>query len=221
VSTVPPPISFSTKQGVIGFKKMVAGVSLRKTNSFGSHDTQEANGSASNMALHDLCKRGHPKMCDVVNAVEKNHTSLEARNESGQYPLHVAVANAILPEVIVFLVLKFPRACAVVDVHGKCPLHYATLSTGWIVKGGGIFEDANDFVHPEYMNMVKLICKAHSAALVHEDNDGRNPIEYALLDDAPGDMIRNLQRASVKFQRERVAESKIALKNRAVAGACA
>jgi hypothetical protein len=140
---------------VIVFKKMVAGVSLTKTtnSSFGS-----ASQDASIMALHDLCKRGHPKMCDVVDAVEKNPASLEARNESGQYPLHVAVANAILPEVIMFLVLKFPRACAVVDVHGKCPLHYATLSTGWIVKGGGLFAQqdtsTNDFVlHPEYMNM--------------------------------------------------------------------
>jgi hypothetical protein len=216
VSTVPPPIMFSTKQGVIVFKKMVAGVSLSKTtnSSFGIFSSQDA----SIMALHDLCKRGHPKMCDVVDAVEKNPASLEARNESGQYPLHVAVANAILPEVIMFLVLKFPRACAVVDVHGKCPLHYATLSTGWIVKGGGLFAqdtstngngNGNNFVlHPEYMNMVQLICKAHSAALVHEDNDERNPIEYALLDDAPGDMISTLQRTSVQFQRARRAELK-------------
>jgi hypothetical protein len=54
----------------------------------------------------------------------------------------------------------------------------------------------------------QLICKAHSAALVHEDNEERNPIEYALLDDAPGDMISTLQRTSVQFQRARRAELK-------------
>jgi hypothetical protein len=114
--------------------------------------------------------------------------------------------------------IRAPRGpCAVVDVHGKCPLHYATLSTGWIAKGGGLFahqdtrtNGKHDFVlHPEYMNMVQLICKAHTAALVHEDNDERNPIEYALLDDAPGDMSSTLQLTSVQFQRARRAESKI------------
>jgi hypothetical protein len=194
ISTVTPPSPLKVR----GLRRLIAG----KKASFNRLYSDDSIEGCGDMSLHYACQK-HPKLSDIVAICENNHKSLQRANESGQFPLHVAVANALSTEVIIYLVLQYPQACRIADVYGKYPLHYATLSTGWIVKGGGIFEDIEDFVHPDYTDMVKLICNAFPGALINEDNDGRNPIELALLDSAPVEIVKMLQRTSVKYQRAR------------------
>jgi hypothetical protein len=141
-----------------------------------------------------------PFLWAVRNVVEQCPDSARAVNTVGRTPLHVASVPGASSDVILYLVQAFPQACQVIDFDGMTPLHYVARASCWTKTGNGILWGTNggDFEGPTYSDMVKVMVQVHPGAVSIEDKDGCNPIEYALLHDAPLDVVHTLQRASVK-----------------------
>jgi hypothetical protein len=154
------------------------------------------------LRLIEKCLR-NPKLQDVQELLETHPCALQAVNRNGQTAIHVAAEHGVSADVIIYMLRKFPMACSIIDAFGRLPLHYMARSSGWVSKGGGIFEERKENVHPEYVNLIKMTCEACPGALVHEDQDERSPIEYALMEGAPMDVVSILQRTSIEYQRAR------------------
>jgi ankyrin repeat protein len=170
-----------------------------------------------NMKLIQLCRK-YPRIQDVMTVLEKHPDSLQATNNMGQTPLHVAAAHGVNAEVVMYLLGKDPQAASVVDNQGKLPLHYAAKQSHWRAEDGVCFLNISDVeavmngesdddhvLDPMYKNMVKAVAKAYPKALSHEDDNGCNPIEYALMNDASLDVVKTLQRTAVNSLRQRAA----------------
>jgi ankyrin repeat protein len=162
-----------------------------------------------NMKLLRVCRK-YPRIQDVMAVLKKHPDSLQATNDMGQTPLHVAAAHGVNAEVIMCLIAKDPQAASVADNQGKLPLHYAVKQSHWRAADGGCYLDGSDveasmnddgdndhLLDPVYKKMVKALATAYPQALCHEDNNGCNPIEYALMNDASLDVVMTLQRTAV------------------------
>jgi ankyrin repeat protein len=163
--------------------------------------------------LFDACKN-KPSSNEVSLIVNMCPETVKGVNEFGQTPVHVAAANGASANVIVYLLHKFPKACAMTDSSGKVPLHYVAHFSLWTVEGPSRREATSYdapvgergqfkkfYVGPTYLDMVKLTCQANPSAILIEDMQGRNPIEYALLQDASMEVIKTLQHRSIKCLR--------------------
>jgi hypothetical protein len=144
-----------------------------------------------------------PFMWAVRDIVEQCPHSVRTVNAVGRTPLHVASVNCASSDVIMYLIQVFPRACQVIDSHGMTPLHCVAHASYWTKTGEGILwgSGAGDFEGPTYSDLIKAMVQAHPGALSIEDGDGCNPIEYAILHDAPLAVVSHLQRASVKLNK--------------------
>jgi len=174
---------------------------------------------AQNKLLY-LCKR-YPTFQAVKTIVEEHPGSVKAVNNKGQTPLHVATAYGASPAVIMYLTLQYPEACSIADHERKLPLHYVSCCSEWL-KGdgfdtdfgifdgimpqtsGGITTGESDLYEAGYVDMLRVVCRANPEAVHCEDSQGCNPIEYALIEGAPINIVRLLQRASVKNWKEMV-----------------
>jgi hypothetical protein len=168
--------------------------------------------------LITMCK-SFPTVREVSRFLEE-HPDILARTTSdqGQTALHVAAHHGADPSVIMFLAQKYPEACSIADHKGRFPLHYVARWTEWHIPSMesdfGLFYEAlgqdgdknladpKDKASPDcdpfYMDMLRIVSRAYPLAIQHEDDDGCNPIEFALLDGAPLPVVKLLQRASVR-----------------------
>ncbi|KAL7525040.1 hypothetical protein ACHAWF_001184, partial [Thalassiosira exigua] len=116
----------------------------------------------------------------------------------GRTPLHVAAGSSASPMIIKRLTVEYPQACAVQDEDGMTPLHFACDTTCQL------FEDDNVAPRgPPSLMTVRILLAGSLEAVIMEDVDEMNPIEYALLSDAAMDVINLLQRASLRTQRKK------------------
>jgi hypothetical protein len=152
--------------------------------------------------------RKYQSLSDVQALVERFPDCLRSANHLAQTPLHVAASAGVNCEVLTFLILSYPQACWVIDVHGKLPLHYVASPSKWIVPAGcGPFgddeRDAGNSLDPQYSSVLKQLCLVYPQAANHEDFVGRNPIELALGDPASDySIVRLLQRASTRHWKQ-------------------
>jgi hypothetical protein len=157
-----------------------------------------------------------PFLWAVRNIVEQCPDSVRTVNTVGRTPLHVASAHGASSDVILYLVQAFPQACQVIDFDGMTPLHYVARASYWTKAGHGInwgTSNGGDFEGPTYSDLVKVMVQAHPGAVSIEDEDGCNPIECALLHDAPMDVVNTLQRASARVNKtqDRLEKSNMAV----------
>lgn len=123
--------------------------------------------------------------------------SLASADVTGRFPLHVACKWACTPDVVAYLLKTNPSSAGVPDSLGKVPLHYAAEFY------------RSHFNDPQYsrndcmLQVVRLLKTAAPTTVNLEDNDGSNPIEYALISDAHIKIIKTMQRAARDDWRER------------------
>ena len=141
-----------------------------------------------------------PTLHNVIQVLKDYPDAAKTVNSRQQTPLHVAAANGASTDVLHYLLDQYPEACALSDEEGKYPLHYLSHASFWTPAGRGVFWDGASLVGPTYHEMVKMLCKAFPAATLREDEEGCNPIEYAVTHNATLEVIRSLQRTSVRFQ---------------------
>jgi hypothetical protein len=175
--------------------KTALAVSPSSTSSSSNHKT----------SMLDLCRK-RPSICQIMSLMERFPDSLYAMNNFGQSVVHVAAARGAPADVVIFLAKHLPRACCWTDCYGMLPLHYVAQSANWILPGSLLSENIRDFMivcDPKYLDMIKTVCSAHPEGVTQEDSEGKLPIEYALLHEAPTSVIRMLQAISQSYAQQK------------------
>jgi hypothetical protein len=160
--------------------------------------------------LTKACKRDR-SLKEIKSIVDKFPDSVTLADLQGYTALHVSADNATSPAVLLYLLQLFPEACSLADKQGKMPLHYVAVPSKWSARrpiGSFIFESDDGesvedemILHPQYMDLLQAFMQAYPSALAHDDFTGQNPIECALLDDAPLEVVKIMQRHSVDHLR--------------------
>ena len=112
-------------------------------------------------------------------------------------PLHIAAGTRANLSTIQLLADAYPAACATLDEGGKTPLHLACDSACELFEG----DEGCDRDPPSY-DVVLTIINAWLSAVPWEDKDGTSALEFAILSDAPIKVVRLLQAATCKVNRE-------------------
>jgi hypothetical protein len=154
--------------------------------------------------LTKACKRDR-SLKEIKSIVDKFPDSVKVANLQGHTALHVSADNATRPAVLLYLLELFPEACSLADNQGQMPLHYVAVPRKWSTR---IFEsddewgmEDNMIVDPQYVDLLQAFVQAYPGALAHNDFSGQNPIECALLENAPLEIVKIMHRHSVQHWR--------------------
>jgi len=153
------------------------------------------------------------KLQQTYEIVEQFPECLHATNCFGQTPLHLAAERCASIEVVAYIALKYPKACTIEDYYGKLPLHYLVanskvfleevimkhLCTPPAIEGLPSVRSYED----DFLDVVEFVIEIFPDALTHEDQRDRNPIETAILHDAPLNVVGLLQRKSRNLWKSR------------------
>jgi len=134
-----------------------------------------------------------------IRAILKLHPhTIRCLNSLGQTALHVAAARAVAPDILWFLFETHPDQCSVRDAKGRYPIHYLAMRCRDIIDN---FEpsEANVSSQEWLMDLTKAMYRAYPVAITLEDFRRQNPIECALLNDAPYQVFKLLQRCSATY----------------------
>ncbi|KAL7529217.1 hypothetical protein ACHAWF_002880, partial [Thalassiosira exigua] len=144
------------------------------------------------------CVRFNAPLAILDRMIELYPRALREEDCLGRTPLHVATGSSARPTIVKRLVVAHPQACAVQDEDGMTPLHFACDTTCQL------FEDGRAAPRrPPCMLTIRILLAGSLDAVVLENVDEMNPIEYALLSDASMDVINLLQRVSLRVLQKR------------------
>lgn len=116
---------------------------------------------------------------------------------SGKFCTHVAAKYSAHPDVMAFIISKNPAAAGCPDNKGKCPIHYIAE---FYVKHGSLHH--KECVDELMLDTVRLLRQAAPQSFNLEDQEERNPIEYAIENDADIRVIKMMQRTARDDWRE-------------------
>jgi hypothetical protein len=152
--------------------------------------------------------------------VEHFPGSLEAVNCFKQTALHVACLRGAQPDVVAYICLQHPKACSMQDQNGKLPLHYLVTQSKRFFEDVAMFNSWFDDVLEEnrqesttrcievYLEMLRTVIKQYTQALGTEDNEEMNPIEVAIVYEAPQTVVCTLQQFSSYMWKEHEAKKR-------------
>jgi hypothetical protein len=123
--------------------------------------------------------------------IELHPQALEKEDCIGRTPLHIAAGSGASLLVMKVLTMKYPEACNIQDEDGSTPLHFACDSSCELFEDN---EESSSRGRPSLDTVIVLLAGSLDAVIL-EDTDEMNAIEYALLSDAPLDVITLLQNA--------------------------
>ena len=158
-----------------------------KTNMFGS-------------LLHLAC-RSHPPLDIVKKLVSINPSCLKCADHAGRAPVHVAAAWGANSAVVAYLVQLYPDACRLKDFDGRTPMHLhcalcsAPNTCDEPSEQEFPFDTCSKRKQLQQGPIIKVISVLHAAcptAINEEDEDGMNPLQYAILLSGDGDRAREL-----------------------------
>lgn len=131
--------------------------------------------------------------------IELHPGALAGEDCMGRTPLHVAAGSGASTDVIKLLVANYPTACAIQDVEGRSPLHFACDSSCQL------FEDSryNSMARvPPSLDTVRVLLLGSLDAVVLEDVDEMNALEYAIVSNAPIEVVTLLQKATQRIAKK-------------------
>ena len=144
------------------------------------------------MTLLHACVRYDPPVPLLLKMTELHPESLVIKDCIGRTPLHVAAGSGASSSVIRMLTSKYPHACNIQDEDGRTPLHFACETDCELFE-----EDEQSSPRgPPCLDTVIALLSGSLEAVILEDVDDMNAVEYALLSDAPIEVITLLQKAT-------------------------
>ena len=139
--------------------------------------------------------RRNPPLQVISDLIHYDRNATSTRNEKGQTPLHIAVANRTSFEVIEHLTNEFPEATEMRDHDGKIPLMIFCESYFSINHKDMTPTEKED----EFIDLLDILLNASIHSIVIEDKNGRTALEYAIMNDAGLQAIKMLQEKSKMY----------------------
>jgi len=146
-----------------------------------------------NLILHHACKYNAPLRTIRRLGQRLLYSSLYTRDDDGRYPIHIAVANGCVPDVISWLIKNNTTSVGVQDRYGRTPLHYLG---DYAQKLAERYPHNLDETNHITLCVAKLLVKISPESVNVEDEDETNPIEYCIFHDVDIKVIRSMQKAS-------------------------
>lgn len=145
--------------------------------------------------LHE-CLKHSPPLVIVAKMLEMCPdpiVALRAQDCMGRSPLHIAAACDADPFIIKLLGNADPTVCDSLDEDGQTPLYLACDRSCTVANETGEDRQRNA---PSYLSVRALLSESLRPALI-EDKNGMSAIEYAILSDAPIDVVNLLQKVAM------------------------
>ncbi|KAL7531235.1 hypothetical protein ACHAWF_003681 [Thalassiosira exigua] len=161
------------------------------------------------MTLLHACVRFDVSFRLLDEMIKLYPKALSSKDFMGRTPLHVAAGSSACPTIVKRLTVEYPQACAVQDEDGMTPLHFACDTTCQLFED----DEAAPRGSPK-LTTVRILLAGSLDAVVLEDADEMNPIEYALLSDASMEVINLLQRASLRVLKKKKKNQKVQVSTR-------
>lgn len=156
-------------------------------------NTNELNG----MTLLHYVVRYDPPLEVVAKMIQICPDSPSARDCLNRTPLHVAVGVDAPVDIIKYLAISYPKSCNIQDGDGCTPLHLACNVES------RLFEEEEHQRGPPSFDVVYTLLSVSIAPALIEDNDECSPLEYAITNEAEQRVVKILQQAAQKYNRER------------------
>jgi len=159
--------------------------------------------SGAETLLH-YCLQFHPPL-DLVRLLnEALPEAVYLSDPSGRYPIHIAAQCGSSPSVIRFLLQRNSHAAGIQDLTGKTPLH---LVCEHYMKAYDPVLEPGSYQPPSQegamINVVTDLCSTAPDAVNVEDHEFRSAVEISIEFDCPLNVIKQLQKLSVKDWRAR------------------
>jgi ankyrin repeat protein len=143
------------------------------------------------MTLLHACVRYNPPPKLLKSMIETYPPALMAEDCLGRTPLHVAAGCGVDLWNIKLLTVNYPQACNIQDEDGRTPLHFACDTSC------ELFEDAEcEPRSPPSLDVIRVLLAGSLDAVTLEDEDEMNAVEYAIVSDAPIEVVKLLQKAT-------------------------
>jgi len=146
------------------------------------------------MTLLHACVRYDPPLDVLGKMIELYPQALAEEDCLGRTPLHVAAGSEASPLVLKLLTMNYPQACSVQDEDGRTPLHFACDATCELFESDDQAQASPR--GPPSLDTVRVLLSGSLAAVTLEDFDEMNAVEYAIISDAPMEVVKLLQKAS-------------------------
>lgn len=143
------------------------------------------------MTLLHACVRYDPPVPLLLKMTELHPESLRIKDCIGRTPLHVAAGSGASSFVIRILTSKYPHACNIQDEDGRTPLHFACDSSCELFEG----DEECSSRGPPSLDTVRVLLAGSLEAVTLEDAEEMNAVEYAILSNAPIEVVVFLQKA--------------------------
>ena len=149
------------------------------------------------MTLLHACVRYDPPVPILMKMIKLHPEAMRRVDCVGRTPLHIAAGSQVSSLVVKVLTMMYPEACNIQDNDGKTPLHFACDSSC------ELFEESigRSSRCPPSFDTVRAILSGSVEAVILEDVDEMSALEYALLSDAPLNLITFLQRTTQEVRR--------------------
>ena len=143
------------------------------------------------LTLLHACARYNPPVSVLRNVIELYPEALRKQDCLGRTPLHIAAGYGASSSVMKILTVKYPEACNIQDADGRTPLHFACDKFCKLFNEDDMISSRG----PPRLKTVQLLLLGSLESVILEDDDEMNALEYALLCEAPMEVITLLQRA--------------------------
>lgn len=157
------------------------------------------------LIIHYACQYNAP-LRTIVRLSTRLLSSLNAIDDDGRYPIHVAVLSGCMPDVIRFFLRVSPATASVQDKFGKTPMHYAAECYAENYLYNYVEAEDAEAAHDNARLVVEMLIAAAPQSVNVEDEDGMNPIELAVINSAHIKVVKMMQTASRKDWRRRTEE---------------
>ncbi|KAL3781493.1 hypothetical protein ACHAW5_003487 [Stephanodiscus triporus] len=143
------------------------------------------------MTLLHACVRYDPPVSVLLKMIELCPESLRRKDCIGRTPLHVAAGSGASLSVLKILTTMYPNACSIQDEDGRTPLHFACDTDCELFEE----DEESSPREPPSLDTVYILLAGSLHAVTLEDDDDMNAVEYALLANAPIEVVTVLQKA--------------------------
>ena len=156
----------------------------------------------SHRLLHLVCSY-QPPLYIVEYLVAKSPDSCLQTDCNGRLPFHIAISNRACRRVVMFLLRQHKAAAKTSTTEGKYPLHLlfesfsddSTSSEQDVINTRQNMKDAD--------LIFRSICNVAPETVVIEDEEGINPIEYAIDNEVDMSIIKRMGSIAQKVNKAR------------------